>query len=375
MRVIVPKKPPARNSINSPNINSGHNNGVPFPTRANEVRNDCNNVAHNSNSTPTNMNMTTTYAHNTYLSIRPIDRQNTHDSLDIRCDSRQSRKPKKHKASPPDIDDGYNSADEYGGNKGCQHDHAMSAIDIELRFEEELKMKKGYYIKKMKEDGNCLFRSIADQIYGDEEMHNVVRAMCMDYMIKERDHFSQFITEDFDAYISRKREDKCYGNNVEMQAFTEVFGRPIEVYSGRGDAPINIFNGSYTTDNPPILLSYHGGNHYNSVIDPNNPSVGVGLGLPEYKPGDRSIVAEALKVSEQEDLERRFIEESIKSSELSATELEIEEAILAASHVEYIASLFSHVRVPAMQDNVNNNNILRNNSTNYLSDFGANGNS
>lgn len=75
----------------------------------------------------------------------------------------------------------------------------------------------------------------ADQIYGDEEMHNVVRAMCMDYMAKERDHFSQFITEDFEAYISRKREDKCYGNNVEMQAFTEVFGRPIEVYSGRGD--------------------------------------------------------------------------------------------------------------------------------------------
>jgi OTU domain-containing protein 5 len=136
----------------------------------------------------------------------------------------------------------------------------------------------------MKEDGNCLFRSIADQIYGDEEMHSVVRAMCMDYMVKERDHFSQFITEDFDAYITRKREDKCYGNNVEMQAFTEVFGRPIEVYSGRGDAPMNIFNGSYTTDNPPILLSYHGGNHYNSVIDPNNPSVGVGLGLPEYKP-------------------------------------------------------------------------------------------
>ena len=101
----------------------------------------------------------------------------------------------------------------------------------------------------MKEDGNCLFRSIgifhishilyshcpADQIYGDEEMHSVVRAMCMDYMVKERDHFSQFITEDFDAYITRKREDKCYGNNVEMQAFTEVFGRPIEVYSGRGD--------------------------------------------------------------------------------------------------------------------------------------------
>lgn len=81
----------------------------------------------------------------------------------------------------------------------------------------------------------------ADQIYGDEEMHHVTRAMCMDYMIKERDHFSQFITEDFDEYISRKREDKCFGNNLEMQAFTEVFGRPIEVYCGSGDGMFGIW--------------------------------------------------------------------------------------------------------------------------------------
>lgn len=30
----------------------------------------------------------------------------------------------------------------------------------ELVFEEELRKKKGFYIKRVKEDGNCLFRSI-----------------------------------------------------------------------------------------------------------------------------------------------------------------------------------------------------------------------
>jgi hypothetical protein len=49
--------------------------------------------------------------------------------------------------------------------------------------------------------------------------------------------------------------------------------------------PLNIFHGTYNTDYPPIRLSYHHGNHYNSIVDPNNPSVGVGLGLPAYKPG------------------------------------------------------------------------------------------
>ena len=51
--------------------------------------------------------------------------------------------------------------------------------------------------------------------------------------------------------------------------------------------PINSFHSrtySYD-DNAPIRLSYHGNVHYNSVIDPYNPTVGVGLGLAGYKPG------------------------------------------------------------------------------------------
>ena len=41
----------------------------------------------------------------------------------------------------------------------------------------------GYVIKKMQEDGSCLFRAVADQIYGDEEMHSCVRGHCMDYIV------------------------------------------------------------------------------------------------------------------------------------------------------------------------------------------------
>lgn len=35
----------------------------------------------------------------------------------------------------------------------------------------------------MVEDGACLFRAIADQVYGDQEMHSVVRTHCMDYIV------------------------------------------------------------------------------------------------------------------------------------------------------------------------------------------------
>ena len=54
--------------------------------------------------------------------------------------------------------------------------------------------------------------------------------------------------------------------------------------------PINIFHGIYKTDNAPIRLSYHQNVHYNSVVDPYEPSVGVGLGLAGYKPGVSACV-------------------------------------------------------------------------------------
>ena len=49
--------------------------------------------------------------------------------------------------------------------------------------------------------------------------------------------------------------------------------------------PSNIFFAVYKTDNAPIRLSYHGGVHYNSVVDPYKATIGVGLGLAGYKPG------------------------------------------------------------------------------------------
>lgn len=48
--------------------------------------------------------------------------------------------------------------------------------------------------------------------------------------MKNADYFSQYVTEDFEQYINRKRADQCYGNNIEMQAVAEMYNRVIEVY-------------------------------------------------------------------------------------------------------------------------------------------------
>ncbi len=48
--------------------------------------------------------------------------------------------------------------------------------------------------------------------------------------MKNRDFFQQFVTEDFSKYIERKRVDSVHGNHVELQAISEMYNRPIEIY-------------------------------------------------------------------------------------------------------------------------------------------------
>ena len=92
------------------------------------------------------------------------------------------------------------------------------------------------------------------------------------------------MTEDVERYIARKRQDTCFGNYIEIIAIAEIYNRPIEVYEYSTE-PKNTFQSVFQTDNEPIRLSYHGRNHYNSVVNPFKATIGVGLGLPQLIPG------------------------------------------------------------------------------------------
>ena len=48
--------------------------------------------------------------------------------------------------------------------------------------------------------------------------------------MKNADYYSQYVTEDFATYVTRKRMDDCHGNHVEMQALSEMYNRNIEVF-------------------------------------------------------------------------------------------------------------------------------------------------
>ncbi|KAG8362834.1 hypothetical protein BUALT_BualtUnG0032700 [Buddleja alternifolia] len=190
---------------------------------------------------------------------------------------------------------------------------------------------KGLEVRKMVKDGNCLLRAVADQVYGKCGLYDLVRQMCIDYMV--------------------------YGNIMEIQALSEMYNRPIHIYLySYSLEPINVFHGSYNTDTPPIQISYHHGNHYNSLVDPRRLTIGAGLGFSSLQRVkqisrfvwqtnvDKDQVKAAIGAQQDRQVDNvnlslwwALLAERHFYSELELTEKEIEHMVMAASRAEYLA--------------------------------------
>lgn len=152
---------------------------------------------------------------------------------------------------------GYNSGDEHIGQKYDLTPEEWG--DRDRQFAKTMS-DRGFVIEEIAEDGACLFRSISLQIFGDQDMHEIIRQQTMDYIVsivrpiattnvplallfpqliahsisqqyKNREYFAQFVTEDIDSYVSRKRNNHVHGNHIEIQAISEIYNRPVELYS------------------------------------------------------------------------------------------------------------------------------------------------
>lgn len=233
------------------------------------------------------------------------------------------------------------------------------AID---QFRQALKQR-GLELVEQEGDGNCLFRAVSLQVYGQADNHAQVREQCLDFMARNEEHYSNFVAAEalsFQDYITVKRRDGVHGNHAEIQAVSELFNRPVEVYqssSGGGGSnntnsptiqPMNIFHAEYTTADPPIRLSYHNNNHYNAVIDPLVPTAGLGLGLPGLKPGlaDTLQVTQAKAESDRmaDDMELQRILKESKDEHKEKEEDQLQRILKASSvdFVSYIRRLFAH---------------------------------
>ncbi|XP_067932570.1 OTU domain-containing protein 5-A-like [Watersipora subatra] len=229
---------------------------------------------------------------------------------------------------------GCNSEDEHVPSQedGCYTE------ELEKQFEVTLKKELGLVIRQMEMDGSCLFRAIADQVYGDQNMHDIVREHCINYMAKNADHFSQYVTEDFATYLQRKRQLGCHGNHMEMQALSEMYNRPIEVYQYEMK-PMNTFHCTYRPESAfPIRVSYHRNTHYNSLVDPEKPTIGVGLGLSDFQPRmvEKNLVAETKASSENYQIEQAMLKDKLLQTDWEITDEAINEQVSRESYAQWL---------------------------------------
>ncbi|GAY50304.1 hypothetical protein CUMW_125570 [Citrus unshiu] len=123
----------------------------------------------------------------------------------------------------------------------------------------------GLKIIQVTADGNCFFRALADQLEGNEEEHQKYRSMVVQYIVKNRETFEPFIEDDvpFDEYCQSMETDGTWAGHMELQAASLVTHSNICIH--RHMSPRWYIRNFDYHEARMIHLSYHDGEHYNSV--------------------------------------------------------------------------------------------------------------
>ncbi|KIW11961.1 hypothetical protein PV08_09235 [Exophiala spinifera] len=231
-------------------------------------------------------------------------------------------------------------------------------------------VKMGMYQKQIAGDGNCLFASLSDQLYGTPAKHPEIRASIIDHMRTFRPLFEHYVHKDdvqqrrtlrsaksavrqesedaFEEYLSLMSRPGTYGGEPELVAFCQVFDQDVTVHLPR----IQNFNRdsiSYTNEHrenssmgAPLHICYGGDEvtraHYDSARsrDGSTPrSRDSPLLRPQDPPGNSisgtlssspvsSLTSRAIRNSRAElssELIQDFLQKSKKESENNLIQL------------------------------------------------------
>eukprot|EP00347_Sterkiella_histriomuscorum_P016120 403354413 len=140
----------------------------------------------------------------------------------------------------------------------AKHESNMSKFRLQL-------VQYGLKVKEMGGDGNCLFRSIADQLEGNEKLHRKYRQEAIEYIEANKEMYAPFIEDDetIDQYLGDMAKDGTWGGQMELQVLSLIYKFNYIVH--QVDNPIMAFSNFDWGAVPTLHISYHLGEHYNSV--------------------------------------------------------------------------------------------------------------
>ena len=125
---------------------------------------------------------------------------------------------------------------------------------------------RGMVETQIEADGNCQFRALADQLFGDQERYAECRAAAINQLRSEPDRYRDF-TEDWETYVSRMENDREWGDQITLQAAADYYEVTAHVYSHDpeiSDFPL-VLPSTHLDADRIIRLSHIPEVHYNSV--------------------------------------------------------------------------------------------------------------
>ena len=103
-----------------------------------------------------------------------------------------------------------------------------------------------HYVERVSGDGNCLFRAVTRNIYGnciteseEDYLQHKLRLEVCDYMLEHWPRFAEFarFKSTLRERVQEMRKTKTYADHLEVQAISELLDIQIIVLSGRSKGP------------------------------------------------------------------------------------------------------------------------------------------
>lgn len=184
----------------------------------------------------------------------------------------------------------------------------------------------GIYPVVIDGDGNCLFRSLSDQVYGVDHHHAYVRQRVVDYQRSHPDEFVAFHVGDssstrdrpprrraaarkvngtapipeasidnqyasLQAHCDKMAKLQEWGGEPEIKSFTAAFGVDVNLYDkDKIQRYFSDGNGMDGKKRRVVHISYHNGNHYNSIREVGGTVAPALPNLSRLIPDDIAVV-------------------------------------------------------------------------------------
>ena len=157
------------------------------------------------------------------------------------ANKKRNRNAKRPKGSYQSTDDGDDKPSSRQRNRNARHDRHNNKP--KYNDDDNTKLQKtldadGLEIIEMNSDGNCLFRALSDQLFGDHgNNHWDVRSDVCDFIKSHEGDFKVFLVfededdedqeeedaRDFEHYIQNMRQDGEWGGNLEIVAAARLY--------------------------------------------------------------------------------------------------------------------------------------------------------